>query len=63
MFAVKNMFLFLARQLIGLKNIDDPLFSRRYYLLEVEKKFDEKTEFDWICLLEFEYGSIIYSCS
>jgi hypothetical protein len=31
----KNMFLFLARQLLGLKNIDDPLFSRRYYLLEV----------------------------
>jgi len=32
------MFLFLARQLIGLKNIDDPLFTRRYYLLEVFKK-------------------------
>ncbi|CAF0795178.1 unnamed protein product [Adineta steineri] len=29
-----NMFMFLARQLIGLKNIDDRLFSRRYYLLE-----------------------------
>ncbi|CAF3778931.1 unnamed protein product [Rotaria sp. Silwood1] len=29
-----NMFLFLARQLLGLKKIDDPLFSRRYYLLE-----------------------------
>lgn len=29
------MFLFLARQLSGLKKIDDPLFSRRYYLLEV----------------------------
>ncbi|CAF1248008.1 unnamed protein product [Adineta steineri] len=29
-----NMFLFLARQLIGLKKIDDPLFTRRYYLLE-----------------------------
>jgi len=29
-----NMFLFLARQLSGLKKIDDPLFSRRYYLLE-----------------------------
>jgi sister-chromatid-cohesion protein PDS5 len=29
-----NMFLFLARQLLGLKNIDDSLFSRRYYLLE-----------------------------
>ncbi|CAF4562179.1 unnamed protein product, partial [Rotaria magnacalcarata] len=24
----------LARQLLGLKKIDDPLFSRRYYLLE-----------------------------
>ena len=32
---LKNMFLFLARQLLGLKKIDDPLFSRRYYLLEV----------------------------
>ncbi|CAF4414894.1 unnamed protein product, partial [Adineta steineri] len=31
---LKNMFMFLARQLIGLKNIDDRLFSRRYYLLE-----------------------------
>ena len=30
------MFLFLARQLIGLKKIDDPLFTRRYYLLEVK---------------------------
>ncbi|UJR22584.1 hypothetical protein I4U23_025630 [Adineta vaga] len=29
-----NMFLFLARQLLALKKIDDPLFSRRYYLLE-----------------------------
>ncbi|CAF4507428.1 unnamed protein product [Rotaria sp. Silwood2] len=29
-----NMFLFLARQLIGLKKIDDTLFTRRYYLLE-----------------------------
>ncbi|UJR26497.1 hypothetical protein I4U23_007824 [Adineta vaga] len=29
-----NMFLFLARQLLGLKKIDDPLFTRRYYLLE-----------------------------
>ncbi|CAF1026630.1 unnamed protein product [Adineta ricciae] len=29
-----NMFLFLARQLSGLKKVDDPLFSRRYYLLE-----------------------------
>lgn len=33
----QNMFLFLAHQLLGLKNIDDPLFSRRYYLLEVKK--------------------------
>ncbi|CAF0813583.1 unnamed protein product [Rotaria sordida] len=29
-----NMFLFLARQLLGLKKIDDTLFTRRYYLLE-----------------------------
>ncbi|CAF0892254.1 unnamed protein product [Didymodactylos carnosus] len=29
-----NMFLFLARQLSGLKDIDDPLYNRRYYLIE-----------------------------
>ncbi|CAM4796233.1 unnamed protein product [Rotaria magnacalcarata] len=29
-----TMFLFLARQLLGLKKIDDTLFTRRYYLLE-----------------------------
>jgi hypothetical protein len=33
------MFLFLARQLIGLKKIDDPLFTRRYYLLEVNNNY------------------------
>lgn len=32
------MFLFLARQLIGLKKIDDTLFTRRYYLLEVNQE-------------------------
>lgn len=37
------MFLFLARQLIGLKKIDDPLFTRRYYLLEVIER-EEKNE-------------------
>jgi hypothetical protein len=38
-FFSQTMFLFLARQLLGLKKIDDPLFSRRYYLLEVTKQF------------------------
>ncbi len=40
LFFFQNMFLFLARQLLGLKNIDDPLFSRRYYLLEVTQNFN-----------------------
>jgi hypothetical protein len=55
------MFLFLARQLLGLKKLEDPLFTRRYYLLEVK---DENFLFYKIyCFLEFEHGSIIYTGS
>jgi len=56
------MFLFLARQLLGLKNIDDPLFSRRYYLLEVNKTISFiLIKKNWNSL-EFKYGPILYSC-
>jgi len=56
------MFLFLARQLLGLKKIDDPLFTRRYYLLEVNNHFlfFYMKDFRFI---EFKYGSIIYTSS
>jgi len=54
------MFLFLARQLLGLKKIDDPLFSRRYYLLEV-RIFLFSLTIHLMTVLELEYGSIIHS--
>ena len=56
------MFLFLARQLIGLKKIDDPLFTRRYYLLEVSNYRSSSFSLLAMSAIELKYGSIVYSC-
>ena len=55
------MFLFLARQLLGLKKIDDPLFSRRYYLLEVTHRSMFTAPRHAFTVAESEHGSIFHT--
>ena len=55
------MFLFLARQLLGLKKIDDPLFSRRYYLLEVIQRSMLAARRHTLTVPESEHGSIVHT--
>ncbi len=55
------MYIYFARQLVGLKKIDGPLFTRRYYLLEVNQLIFYLVEFFFV--IEFKYGSIIYTSS